>query len=340
LLQAATQFQGEPKVNSQRTKTNGHAKKEKATAVATPALAALGLQTPEWAYFKGDVRPWAEATLHVSTEAVNRGLNVFEGLKGYWSADEKKFGIVQLRRHYERLKHSAQLLYIPVPVSYEEFQNASVKLLRKLYGPDRDMWVRASLYVVEGHWGEGTVADLVLTAYHQKKTPPTPIKIGVSTWQRSSDNTVPPRIKTSTNYQVARLARIEGRARGCSEMILLNQSGRVAEATGACVLVVRDGCVITPPATEGRLESITLEIVEKICKSLSIPFVERPIDRTELRIADEIRLVGTLAEMTPVSWMDDYELPAKSPLTDAIAETFWKAVRGIKAHPAIEMTLV
>lgn len=202
------------------------------------------------------------------------------------------------------------------------------------------MWVRASLYVVEGHWGEGTVADLVLTAYHQKKTPPAPIKIGVSTWQRSSDNTVPPRIKTSTNYQVARLARIEGRARGCSEMILLNQSGRVAEATGACVLVVREGCVITPPATEGRLESITLEIVEKICKSLSIPFVERPIDRTELRIADEIRLVGTLAEMTPVSWMDDYELPAKSPLTDAIAETFWKAVRGVKPHPAIEMTFV
>ena len=57
---------------------------------------------------------------------------------------------------------------------------------------------------------------------------------------------------------------------------------------------------ITPPASEGRLESITLEIVRRICHSLAIPFIERPVDRTELHIADEIRLVGTLAELAPV----------------------------------------
>jgi branched-chain amino acid aminotransferase len=202
------------------------------------------------------------------------------------------------------------------------------------------MWIRASLYVVEGHWGEGTVADLVLTAYHQKKQPPTPVSVGVSTWQRPNDISVSPRIKTSTNYQVARLARIEGRPRGFSDMILLNQYGRVAEATGACVLLVRDGCVITPPASEGRLESITLEVVRKICHSLAIPFIERSVDRTELYIADEIRLVGTLAELTPVAQVDDYKLPSSSPLTDLIAGEFWKAVRGIAPHPAVELTFV
>lgn len=200
------------------------------------------------------------------------------------------------------------------------------------------MWIRATLYVIEGHWGEGTIADLVLTAYHQKKQPPTPVSVGVSTWQRSSNITVPPRIKTSTNYQVARLARIEGRPRGFSDMILLNQYGRVAEATGACVLLVRDGCVITPPASEGRLESITLEIVQKICHSLAIPFVERPVNRTELHIADEVRLVGTLVELTPVAQVGDYKLPASSPVTDLIAATFWKAVRGIAPHPAVDLT--
>ncbi len=307
---------------------------------AGKTLYALGLQQPRWVYFQGEVRPWEQAKLHVSCEAVTRGLNVYEGLKGYWQSDEKAFGIVQLHRHYERLSRSARLLYIPVPVTYEEFRDACSKLVRALYEPDQDMWIRATLYVVEGHWGEGTVADLVLTAYHQKKQPPTPVSVGVSTWQRSSDITVPPRIKTSTNYQVARLARIEGRPRGFSDMILLNQYGRIAEATGACVLLVRDGCVITPPAYEGRLESITLEIVQKICQSLAIPFVERPVDRTELRIADEIRLVGTLAELAPVARVDDYELPASSPLTDSIATAFWKAVRGIAPHAAVDLTFV
>ncbi len=304
------------------------------------ALYALGLQQPKFAYFQGDVRPWEAATLHVSSEAVNRGLNVYEGLKGYWQTNESKFGIVEMRRHYDRLVRSARLLHIPVPVTYDEFTNACGKLVRALYEPDKDMWVRATLYVIEGHWGEGTVADLVCTAYHQSKQLPTPVSVGISTWQRSSDISLSPRIKTSTNYQVARLARIEGRGRGFPEMLLLNQYGRLAEATGACVIVVRDGCVITPPASEGRLESITLEIVRRICHSLAIPFIERPVDRTELHIADEIRLVGTLGELTPVNRVDDYALPASSPLTDLIAETFWGAVRGVTPHPAVELTFI
>jgi branched-chain amino acid aminotransferase len=307
---------------------------------AEQKLYALGLQQPKWVYMRGDIRPWEAATLHISCEAVTRGLNAYEGLKGYWQENRPAFGIVELRRHYERLTRSAKLLHIPVPVSYEEFRDACAKLLKLLYEPDKDMWIRATLYVVEGHWGEGTVADLVLTAYHQKKQPPTPVNIGISTWQRSSDLSLSPRIKTSTNYQVARLARIEGRERGYEEMILLNQFGRVAEATGACVVMVRDGCVITPPASEGRLESITLEIVRRICESLSIPFVERPVDRTELLVADEIRLVGTLAELTPIARLDSYKLPDSSPLTDRIAETFWNAVRGVAAHPGVELTFI
>jgi branched-chain amino acid aminotransferase len=304
------------------------------------SLYALGLQRPRWAYFQGDVRPWEEATLHISCEAVTRGLNVYEGLKGYWQAGEKTFGIVELRRHYDRLARSAKLLHIPVPVSFDEFRDACTKLITTLYEPDKDMWIRATLYVIDGHWGEETVADLVLTAYHQDKHPPAPVSVGVSTWQRSSDNSVSPRIKTSSNYQVARLARIEGRGRGFSEMILLNQHGRVAEATGACLLLVRDGCVITPPPFEGRLESITLDIVRRLCQSLTIPFCERPVDRTELYVADELRLVGTLTELTPINKIDEYALPDQSPVTNLIATAFWDAVRGISPHPGVEMTLI
>lgn len=310
------------------------------TKSSQQVLYSLGLQTPKWVYCRGDVRPWEEATLHVSCEAVNRGLNVYEGLKGYWQAEGNSFGIVEMRRHYDRLTRSARLLHIPVPVSFDEFREACAKLIRALYEREQDMWVRATLFVVEGHWGEGTVADLVLTAYNQSKQPPSPVSVGVSTWQRATDLSLSPRIKTSANYNVARLARIEGKGRGFAEMILLNQHGRVAEATGACVIMVRDGCVVTPPATEGRLESITLEIVRGLCHSLAIPFVERPIDRTELHIADELRLIGTLAELTPITRVDDYELPASRPLTDLIAATFWDAVRGVASNTSVELTYV
>jgi branched-chain amino acid aminotransferase len=300
----------------------------------------IQLQKPEWVFFGGKIRPWDEAVLHVGCEAVNRGLNVYEGLKGYWQGNNIDFGIVAMPRHFARLKRSARLLHIPCPVEYEQFEKACHDLVRALYKPDRDMWVRATLYVIEGHWGEGTVADLVLTAYHQDKDPPAPIDIGVSTWQRSSDVSLPARIKTSTNYQVARLARIEGRGRGYSEMILLNQSGRVAEATGAGVLMVRDGKVITAPASEGALESITVEIIGDICHTLDIEFIRRPIERTELYIADELYIAGTLAEITRINRIDDFPLPQESPLLSRVAEKYRVAVRGLDPHPKVDLSII
>ena len=123
-------------------------------------------------------------------------------------------------------------------------------------------------------------------------------------------------------------------------MVLLNQWGRVAECTGACLLVVRDEQVIVPPAWEGRLESITLQIVRELCRTLGIGFVERPIDRTELYIADELSLVGTLAEIVPVSRIDQYELNDNPPVMTAIANRFWAAVRGLEPHPAIDLSVV
>ena len=300
----------------------------------------MQLQKPAWVYMGGKLRPWEDAVLHISCEAVTRGLNVYEGLKAYWRYDHTALGIVAIRQHFARLKRSARLLHIPVPIDFDAFERACHELVGCLCAPDKDIWVRATLYVVEGHWGENTRADLVLTAYHQDMTRPKPLEVGVSTWQRAGDSTLPPRIKTSTNYQVARLARIEGRGRGFGEMILLNQWGRVAEATGACVLMVRDGAVITSPPWEGRLESITLQLVEALCRSLQIEFVQRPIDRTELLVAEELALAGTLAEIVRVRRVDEHALPDAAPILTAVADRYWAAVRAIDPHPAVELSCI
>ncbi len=297
------------------------------------------LQEPKFVYMNGKLRPWREAVLHIGCEAVTRGLNVFEGIKGYWQVDGA-FGFVQLRRHYDRLLRSARLLHIPCKWSFEEFKAAIFELLGALAGPDRDMWIRTTLYVIEGHWGEGTVADLVLTAYHLDKALPEEINLGVSTWQRSGDNALPARIKTSTNYQVARLARIEARAKGFQDMVFLNQVGRVAEATGSCVLMVRDNVVYTPPAFEGALESITVDLVEALADSLGMKFVRRPIDRTELLIADEIALCGTLSELVPVRSIEGQALSGNSTLLTTLQGKYFEVVRGKDSHPSVEITIL
>ena len=111
-------------------------------------------------------------------------------------------------------------------------------------------------------------------------------------------------------------------------MVLLNQWGRVAETTGSCLLVVRDGTISTPPPTEGALESITIDLAEEISRSLGIPFLRRPIDRTELCVADEISIAGTLSELAKVTHFDGHDLPDKTPFLDAVSECFWSAATG------------
>lgn len=297
------------------------------------------LQKPKYVYMGGGLRLWDEATLHIGCEAVTRSLNVFEGLKGYWEPGGG-FGIIQLRRHYERLRRSAKLLRIPFETSFEQYCGAISLLAGELLEAGRDMWFRTTLYAVEGQWGEGTVGDLVITGYHQPMKVPDPIRIGTSTWRRSPDVSLPARVKAGTNYQVARLARMEGRERGYQDMVLLNQSGRVAEATGSCIVMVRDGVVSTPPATEGALESITLDIVEALARSMGVPFVRRPVDRTELLVADEIALCGTLAELITVTSIEGVSLTKDSPLLSSIQKRFFDAVRNVDPHPFVERTLM
>ncbi len=123
-------------------------------------------------------------------------------------------------------------------------------------------------------------------------------------------------------------------------MVLLNQEGRVAEATAACVLMVRDGVVYTPPATEGALESITLDIVESLADSLGVKFVRRPIDRTELLVADELGVCGTLAEVTLARSIDGFDLPRKSPILQSLQSKYFDAVRLRETAPSMALSVV
>lgn len=262
------------------------------------------LQHPAVASVNGEIVPYDGVKIHVSAEALTRALSVFEGLKGYWNADATEFGVRAPRRHYERLRRSGQLLHIPVDFTYDEFESAIIGLAQALLTPERDMWFRATLYVVEGHWGAGTRADLVVTAYHQSKEPAPPMALTVSSWRRSGDTQLPYRAKASANYIVARQARIEAGLKGFDDAVLLNDAGRVAEATGSCVVALRDGQYLSPPAYEGALESITLETVAAILQARGDVLERQPVDRSELHTSQALAVAGTISELTPISALD------------------------------------
>ena len=82
---------------------------------------------------------------------------------------------------------------------------------------------------------------------------------------------------------------------------MLNQEGNLAECTGDNIFIVRYGEVQTPTTSDGILEGVTRHVMIQLCKKLSIPCVEKSLQRHDLYIADECFLTGTAAEVVPVT---------------------------------------
>ena len=294
------------------------------------------LQTPEWASVDGQLVPYSDVRIHVSAEALTRALSVFEGVKGYWNPDGTTFSVRSPREHYDRLVRSAKLFHIPVDFDYDEFLRRLHDIAAELLVPDRDLWFRPTLYVTEGHWGEGTRATLVITAFTQMKDVFSPMRLGVSTWRRGTDVDLPTRVKSSANYVVARLARIEARRLGYDDAILLNREGRVAEATGACMVVLVDDGVVVPPPSEGALDSLTTRFLRELCLRDGIPFTFRPVDRTEILSAREVGIAGTISELTLVAEVDGFTFPVDGVL-GRLRDAYLRVMRGEDTLDGVEM---
>jgi branched-chain amino acid aminotransferase len=131
---------------------------------------------------------------------------------------------------------------------------------------------------------------------------------------------LPLRGKISGAYITSSLAKTEAVDSGFDEAILMNSQGKVSEASGMNIFVVRDGTIVTPGFEQDILEGITRDSILTIAKDMGIPVMERPIDKTELLIADEVFLSGTAAKVTPVKQIENYRLSTHRPITDKLRD--------------------
>lgn len=288
--------------------------------------------SPEIIWWNGRIVPWAEATVHVTSETALRGTNVFEGVRAYWHETAGAFTIVALQEHLERLGRSARVLGLPVAPLLPELAHGTENLIRAL-GHRRNLYLRPTIYLQEGHY-TAKQSDLKLGAFISGR--PTevrneqPITCAVSTWQRFADTALPPLAKIGAAYTAFRLARMEAAAFGCDEAILLNARGTVAETGGAAIFVVRDGRVFTPPSSDGVLEGVTRRItMELLTTQLGISVTERSIARSELYVADEVFVCGTLDEICSVGSVDSRPLPnAPGEVTRAVRSLYLDLCEG------------
>jgi branched-chain amino acid aminotransferase len=268
-------------------------------------------EQPRLLWFNGSVVAWEDAKIHVWSELAVRGASVFDGIRTFWHHSDGRRYVLSLEEHLQRLFFSAKILKFPCQWTADELRQAIFTLLKEL-DLQEHAFIRPTLFIETGRYGfrrEDTVTGAYIVAF------PLPrargvfegVRCCVSSWRRASDLSVPPRVKAGAFYQGYRLSRIEAVERGMDDTIFLNDRGTVAESSGSSIFVVRDGDVFTPPVTADILESVTRKkVIELFSAELGIVVREREINRTELYIADEIFLGGTITEIQPVIEVDGY----------------------------------
>jgi len=145
-----------------------------------------------------------------------------------------------------------------------------------------------------------------------------------------------PRVKASANYLNGRVATVDARLKGFDLPILLSEHGKVSEGPGQNVFLVRNGSLVTPRRTDAILEGVTRDTIMRLAAQLELGLEERAVDPTELLVADEVFFVGTLAEVLPVTEIDNYRLGDghPGPITRRIQSAYDSLVRGAGGAPA------
>src|SRR6185369_15965326 len=285
-------------------------------------------------YFNRAFRPEREATVSVRSRALNYGLGCFGGIRGYKTDDGQQVNVFRLDRHVRRLEQSARILRLRLSGSALEIADVVVELLRRNEMRD-DVYIRPIVFansnelspLLDPDTSETAIFCLPMGRYLSAD----PIDVCVSSWRRIRETAIPARAKATGGYLNSALARREAIDNGYTEAILLTDDGFVSEGSAEHVFIVRDGQLISPPSTADNLDGITRQSLITLAREdLEIPFVERPVGRTELYVADELFLCGTGAEVTPVRSVDRRTVGdgQRGPITRRLSEHFEAVVRG------------
>lgn len=259
-------------------------------------------------WMDGKIIDFDDAKIHVLTHSLHYANAVFEGTRAYKT--QNGLAIFRLKEHTKRLLESAKITLINSPFSQKELENAQVELLRA-NDFQNNTYLRPLIFLGDGTMGvyhakapvRVAIAAWEWGAYLGKEGLEKGIKVKISSFARNSVKSSLGKAKASANYLNSQMAKYEAIEAGYEEALMLDEEGFVAEGTGECFFMVKDGKLITPP-NDFSLKSITQDTVLKIAHDLGISVVRQRISRDEVYVADEAFFTGTAAEITPINNID------------------------------------
>jgi branched-chain amino acid aminotransferase len=277
------------------------------TAATKPTPAITSAIEAGYIYFDGNIVPQEEAKVSVLTHALHYGTSVFEGIRAYETSQGA--AIFRLSEHSQRLLDSAKIIGMRPTQTLEQINQAIINTVKK--NNRKSCYIRPLLwYGAEAlgvNPGRNKVHMMVATwnwgTYLGDEAVKQGAKLMTSSWRRSPGDVMATKAKAGGNYVNSVLANTEARDHGYDEALLLDKEGFVAEGAGENIFMYRGG-TLYPIAHSVNLRGITRDSVIQIAKYLGTPVEPTMATRDELYTADEVFMVGTAAEVTPIASID------------------------------------
>lgn len=289
----------------------------------------------EIVYLNRRLVPRSEARLSLFDHGFLYGYGLFETMRAYDGH------IFRLDRHLARLRCSAQILGLAdkliatlnLAAGRQSLESACLETLEanKL----KDARLRLTITAGEGDMTPDPdtcpVPTVLITA--QNLVPlsadkyESGFKAALSSLRRNSQSPLS-RLK-ATCYMENILARMEARAAGCDEAILLNEKGYLAEGSTTNIFLVNNGELVTPSSESGVLPGITREAVLEIAQASNIKTLERQVGLKELIEAEEAFITNSILELMPLTRFDGKPIGTAKPgqLTTKLLAAYRELIR-------------
>ena len=239
-------------------------------------------------------------------------------------------------RHMQRLRNSAGMLMLPVPVTDAEMDarcRETMTAARLGSGPDAEAYIRILLTrgVGELSYDPAGCPTPSVVIIVKPQVDPAPavyeqgVKIALVDIVRNHPGSVNPLIK-SNNLLNNALAMQEAFRRGAYEGVMRNYRGELAECTTSNLFVVKQGVALTPPLDAGLLPGITRAFLFEVGEEIKIPVREAVLHDADLLGADEVFFTSTTRGVVPATRVDDHVIGtgAPGPITRALGAAYMR----------------
>jgi len=266
--------------------------------------------------------PESEARISVMDHAFLYGDGVFD------TAVAWKKRVFELDAHVDRFFRSMAAIAMESPVTRGQLKDLILEALQ------RSELDNAYIKWIGTRGSNGTplmdptgcVANLViLTRPYIDRDAPNGLRVKTVAVRRPSGHVLDPPIK-SLNYLNLVLAKIEAKAAGADQALMLDVGGHVCEAPGFNVFVVNSTALRTP--SRDILRGITREAVMRFAPQLGYSAQQCDLELYDAYTADEIFLTSTAGGLIPVVELDGRRIGRgePGPIYRKLAETYRDAL--------------